>query len=149
MEDDASSELHIEQVEKAGKLAEANSSTAENSATSSITTSEPYIFDLRNMLAISTDQLATATLYKKRGQSINEMVVSSEARISIPLDPSRTALLANEDFLIAKATAGCTQLIRALWQLPTEQSDTGPLVTLPTYDEIRLPRALVSLKNSF
>ncbi|KAG7360602.1 ribosome biogenesis regulatory protein RRS1 [Nitzschia inconspicua] len=96
-------------------------------------TSEPYTFDLRNMLAISTDQLATSSLYSNSKNS-------SQNIISIPLE--HPSLAVNEDYLLQAATSGCTQLIRALWQLPTEQSDAGPLVTLPSYDEIRLPRAL-------
>jgi hypothetical protein len=104
--------------------------------------SEPYTFDLRNLLAVNTDPISTNSLYigsnkagAKKGQ---------EALISIPLDQSRISLQVDEAFLLSKATAGCTQLIQALWQLPTEQSAAGPLVTLPSYDEVRLPRSLVS-----
>ena len=120
----------------------ANQAAADIAANAS--TAGPFTFDLRNMLAISTDQLATSSLYKNTKQQAAKKPGRDEADISIPLDPTRNAIQVNEDYLLQQATTGCTQLIRALWQLPTEQSDAGPLVTLPTYDEVRLPRALVS-----
>jgi hypothetical protein len=106
---------------------------------------ETYTFDLRNVLAVGTDQLATSSLYNNNISS-RKMNATSDATISIPLTDSGLAV--NEEFLLQTATSGCTQLIRALWQLPTEQSDAGPLVTLPSYDEIRLPRALVRIEDT-
>lgn len=110
----------------------------ETDAPSSALQAEAYTFDLRNMLAINTDQLAMGTFYDaKKTKS------SSGKEIEIPLDPIRGASLeVNEEYLLSKATDGCTKLIQSLWELPTEVSDAGPLVTLPTYDEIRIPRAL-------
>jgi hypothetical protein len=107
--------------------------------------SGPFTFDLRNLLAISTDQLATSSLYnnKRNKPSTSANQDNDDTPISIPLDPTRNVIKVNEDFLLKQATVGCTQLIRALWQLPIEQSDAGPLVSLPSYDEVRLPRALV------
>ena len=103
--------------------------------------SESYSFDLRNMLAINTDQLAMGKLYDaKKTKS------STTKEIEIPLDSIRGASLeVNEEYLLSKATDGCTKLIRSLWELPTEISDAGPLVALPTYDEVRLPRAMVRI----
>ena len=99
--------------------------------------SEHCTFDLRNMLAVNSHQIAATSLYKsKKSSSSNEL-------ITIPLDNGH-GLNLDEDFLLSQATKGCTQLVHALWQLPTERSDAGPLVHLPTYDEIKLPRALVS-----
>jgi hypothetical protein len=106
---------------------------------------ETYTFDLRNVLAVGTDQLATSSLYNNNISS-RKMNATSDATISIPL--THSGLAVNEEFLLRTATSGCTQLIRALWQLPTEQSDAGPLVTLPSYDEIRLPRALVRIEDT-
>ncbi len=110
-------------------------------APSSALQSEAYTFDLHNMLAVNTDQLAMGSFYDaKKTKS------ASGKDIEIPLDPVRGASLeVNEEYLLSKATDGCTKLIRALWELPTEVSDAGPLVTLPTYDEIRIPRALVRI----
>ena len=111
-----------------------------NNATPLAPQSEAYTFDLRNMLAINTDQLAIGTLYDtKKSKDENK-------DIEIPLDPKHgTSLEVNEKYLLSKASDGCTELILSLWELPTEISDAGPLVTLPTYDEVRLPRALVRI----
>jgi hypothetical protein len=110
-------------------------------AVASTLNSDQYTFDLRKMLAINSDQLPLSELYGKTDEQKKSS--SSDKSITIPLDDSQ-GLTVNDDFLLSRATEGCTQLIQALWQLPTEQSDAGPLVTLPGYDEIRLPRALVS-----
>lgn len=111
-------------------------------ATAASMSSDQYIFDLRKLLAVDNDQIPHSVLYRKPGDTPNK--ASSDGKsITIPLDES-LGLTINEDFLLSRVTEGCTQLINALWQLPTEQSDAGPLVTLPGYDEIILPRALVS-----
>jgi hypothetical protein len=109
---------------------------------------EPYTFDLRNMLAISTDQLLIGSLYDTKDTKKNKAANNYKSEEEIPLDPKynrgNLSVQIDEEYLLSKATVGCTQLVRALWQLPTEQSDAGPLITLPTYDEIKLPRAMVS-----
>lgn len=110
-------------------------------ASSSALQSEAYTYDLRNLLAINTDQLAIGSLYDSKGAKKSKS--TNDKDIEIPLDPIRGASLeVNEEYLLSKATDGCTQLIRAIWELPTEQSDAGPLATLPAYDEVRLPRAM-------
>jgi nitric oxide reductase activation protein len=98
---------------------------------------EECTFDLRNMLAVNSHQLASNSLYTTKKPS------ESEEFLTIPLDKGH-GLNVDEEFLLSKASAGCTQLVRALWQLPTESSDAGPLITLPGYGEIKIPRALVS-----
>jgi hypothetical protein len=109
---------------------------------------EPYVFDLRNMLAISTDQLLIGSLYDTKNTKKSKTANNNKSEEEIPLDPKynrgNLSVQIDEEYLLSKATVGCTQLVRALWQLPTEQSDAGPLITLPTYDEIKLPRAMVS-----
>eukprot|EP00535_Pseudo-nitzschia_heimii_P005888 CAMPEP_0197176302 /NCGR_PEP_ID=MMETSP1423-20130617/2277_1 /TAXON_ID=476441 /ORGANISM="Pseudo-nitzschia heimii, Strain UNC1101" /LENGTH=474 /DNA_ID=CAMNT_0042625667 /DNA_START=47 /DNA_END=1471 /DNA_ORIENTATION=- len=121
-EDDSEGEEHKEDVN--------TSSTAQQN--------EAYTFDLRNMLAINTDQLEIGSLYDSKKSKSGKF-----NSLEIPLDPIHGKLLeVNEDYLLSKATDGCSELIRSLWELPTEISDAGPLVTLPTYDEIRLPRAM-------
>jgi hypothetical protein len=118
-----------------------SSDKAKNAAPSQTTLvngAEQCTFDLRNMLAVDSHQIAPSSLYAtKKGSK------SADENITIPLDKGH-GLEVDEDFLLSKASAGCTQLVHALWQLPTERSDAGPLVHLPAYDEIKIPRALVS-----
>jgi Ribosome biogenesis regulatory protein (RRS1) len=100
---------------------------------------EACTFDLRNLLAMNTHQVDTVALYK---QPPKTKVPSDEGKaITIPGDSMPA--VANDDVLLRMATDGCQQLIAALWQLPVERSDAGPLVTLPGYEEVRIPRALV------
>lgn len=102
---------------------------------------EACTFDLRNMLAVNSHQLASNSLYMNKQSK-------EEEDVTIPLDKDH-GLNVNEDFLLAKASSGCAQLVRALWQLPTDISDAGPLITLPGYDEIKIPRALVSSHSRY
>lgn len=95
-------------------------------------------FDLRNILAVNSHQIAFSSLYK------NEKTSTLGDEIAIPLNDFH-GFQVDEEFLLSEASRGCTQLVRALWQLPTERSDAGPLVQLPGYDEMKIPRALVSL----
>jgi hypothetical protein len=98
---------------------------------------EQYTFDLRNLLAVNSHQIATKSLLSSKKSP------KADENLTIPLDMGHD-MDVNEEFLLVKASEGCTELIQALWQLPTERSDAGPMVNLPTYDEIKLPRALVS-----
>jgi hypothetical protein len=102
---------------------------------------EQCTFDLRNLLAVNSHQIASSSLYATNKSSM------SEEDIEIPLDKGH-GLEVNVDFLLSKASSCCAQLVQALWQLPNEISDAGPLVHLPHYDEIRIPRALVSSQFS-
>jgi len=95
--------------------------------------SEALTFDLRNLLALNTHQIANASLYTSKARK-------DDGSIEIPL--KNAELTINDEFLLEKASEGCAKLIEALWKLPMEQSDAGPMVTLPTYDEVRLPRSL-------
>jgi hypothetical protein len=98
---------------------------------------EQYTFDLRNLLAVNSHQIATKSLLSSKKSP------NADENLTISLDMGHD-LDVNEEFLLVKASEGCTELIQALWQLPTERSDAGPMVNLPSYDEIKLPRALVS-----
>jgi hypothetical protein len=96
---------------------------------------EQCTFDLRNLVAVNSHQLNASSLYSSKKSA-------RESDITIPLEDNRIQV--DEEHLLEKARDGCAQLISAIWQLPTEQSDAGPLVTLPSYFEIKIPRALVS-----
>lgn len=102
-------------------------------STSSI--GEQCTFDIRNLLAMNTHQISVNDLYTATSKK------SKDEKVTIPGD--KLPVTVNEAHLLEKALDGCTQLVSVLWQLPTEQSDVGPLISLPPYDEIKLPRALV------
>lgn len=96
---------------------------------------EQCTFDLRNLVAVNSHQLNASSLHSSKR-------LAGESDITIPLEDSRIQV--DEEQLLEKARDGCAQLISAIWKLPTEKSDAGPLVTLPSYFEIKIPRALVS-----
>jgi hypothetical protein len=90
--------------------------------------------DLRNLLAFNTHQMNHKALYKKKGKSeIEETTILVDG-----------AKIANEDFLLEKASNCCTQLLAKLWKLETEKTDVGPMAILPSYFETVTPRELVS-----
>ena len=103
------------------------------------TSGEQCSFDLRNLLAMNSHQIDTSELYSRRSKK------EKEEHITIP--PEKMGSVVNEQFLLEKATDGCAQLIEALWQLPTERSDAGPMVTLPSFDASSVPRALVRIAS--
>jgi hypothetical protein len=97
--------------------------------------SEKCTFDLRNLLAINSHQVDSSALY-------NAMSVDGEdCDIEIP------GANINEEHLLDKARESCTQLVAALWELPTERSDAGPMAVLPKGVEIKTPRELVSFNH--
>ena len=100
------------------------------------TSDEHCTFDMRNLVAVNSHQLDAASLYSSKKSK------AQDDNITIPLTVD--GIQVDETQLLKKAQDGCAQLISALWQLPTEKSDAGPLVTLPSYFEIKIPRALVS-----
>lgn len=93
-------------------------------------------FDLRNLLAINSHQVSIKELY----DFDTNMGTASDGlcTISLPSVPIKV----NEDHLLQKANEGMTQLLSALWKLPTERSDVGPIASLPTFFEIKIPREL-------
>jgi hypothetical protein len=103
-------------------------------------TGEQCTFDLRNLLAMNSHQVSTAALYSTKTKK-----ASSEEKLTIA--PTGLGVSINEDYILEKATDGCAQLLGALWQMPIERSDAGPMVFLPSWDEIKIPRALVSYRR--
>jgi len=101
---------------------------------------EQCTFDLRNLLAVNAHQISTAELYSSKAKRKDG---------NITISPQSAYATVNEDYLLKKAVDGCTQLIYALWQLPVERSDAGPMVVLPAFDESRIPRALVCYSYYF
>lgn len=99
-------------------------------------TGEQCTFDLLNLLAVNSHQLEVSKLHSQQNGT------ASQEMVTIPGETMPVSV--NEELLLAKATDGCTQLIHALWQLPTERSDAGPLIILPGFSETKLPRQLVS-----
>jgi hypothetical protein len=106
--------------------------------TNSFAGPEPCSFDMHNLLAINSHQMDTSKMYIKKAGKYND-----EEDITIP--PESLELAVNEKYLLEKAASGCTQLIAALWQLPIESSDVGPMVSLPIHDGSKIPRQLVRL----
>jgi len=106
---------------------------------------EQCTFDLRNMTAMNSHQIPTGSLYLKE----ERVIKVEESSICIPLETNGGTIHyhVNED--LERASAGCSQLIAAIWQLPTEMSDAGPLAALPTYNEIPIPRAMVRFSFFF
>ena len=90
--------------------------------------------DLRNLLAFNSHQLNHKKLYKRNSNQHGE-----ETTIS-----TNGMKLADDSFLLGKASAGCSQLLAGLWKLETEKTDAGPMAILPSYFETVTPRELVS-----
>jgi len=99
---------------------------------------EALTYDLRNLVSINTHQISNAALYDSKRSNNNS---SSSDTDAIEIDTSPITNI-DEEYIYNKATSDCTKLIEELWKLPIEQSDAGPMVTLPSYDEVALPRAL-------
>jgi hypothetical protein len=108
-------------------------------------TEEPCSFDLRNLLALSSYPMNATQMYPPNNNTKKTELPSSAKNLIIPRSSptSASSYHVNEEFLLQKAIAGCNQLISAVWQLPIERSDAGPMVVLPTQDESKIPRILV------
>jgi hypothetical protein len=99
---------------------------------------EPCTFDLRNLLGVSAHPIDSASLYVPVKSSKN--LASADSTTPATIDRS---YFVNEEYLLKKAIAGCSQIVSALWQLPVERTNAGPMVQLPTFDDSKIPRALV------
>jgi hypothetical protein len=109
-------------------------------------TGEPCTFDLRNLSAFNTHQNDTSKLYLPRSNKtlVNELLTIGGTDGQQSQKTCLMPMLVNEEYLLSKATDACAQLIDALWQLPMEKSsDAGAIAVLPSFDAIKLPRALV------
>ena len=97
---------------------------------------ERCTFDLHNLLAMNAHQIDTSLLYSTPSKK------TTDQKLAIPGEQLGVEI--NEEYLREKASDGCAQLVAALWQLPVERSDAGPMVSLPLFDASKIPRALVS-----
>ena len=118
---------------------------------------ESCTLDLRNLTAINSHQVNTATLYKqaddqKKGKKKKKKknadadplaAMGDKIRATIP--PTDTTTIINEDQLLETAREGCQQILKGLWSLETEKTDAGPMGLLPQQFEIKTPRELVSI----
>jgi hypothetical protein len=102
---------------------------------------EPCSFDLRNLLAISSYPIDSAQLYSNSPTAA--VALQPPKNLIIP-STSPASMNVNEEYLLQKSIAACNQLISALWKLPMERSDAGPMALLPSHDDSNVPRSLVS-----
>jgi hypothetical protein len=138
---DSNDEVEDDEEEEADdpETIEQRQRSAQTLTSSTSSLGEQCTFDLRNLVAMNTHQLSVNDLYTVANDNKQQPIEN----VTIPGEKLPVAV--NEAHLLEKALDGCTQLISVLWQLPTESSDVGQLASLPPYDEIKLPRALVRL----
>lgn len=118
---------------------------------------ESCTLDLRNLTAINSHQVNTATLYKshsessskkkgKQGKKKSDLMAAAALgdKLSATIPPTDTTTIINEDQLLETAREGCQQILKGLWSLETERTDAGPMGLLPQQFEIKTPRELVS-----
>lgn len=94
---------------------------------------EHYALDLRNLLAINSHQVNYRALYQQKKSE------ATESNLTITTKGYQDA---NEEHLLKKASEGCSQLLKGLWELETEKTDAGPLAVLPSYFVNKTPREL-------
>ncbi len=106
----------------------------EEKGSSGLEGEEKCNLDLRNLSAFNSHQVNSRSLYKKKNKDHEEVTIST-----------RGMNLANEEYLLGKASEGCAQLLAGLWSLDTEKTDAGPRAILPRFETVT-PRSLVSYK---
>ena len=114
---------------------------------------ESCTLDLRNLTAINSHQVNTATLYKQQQGKKKKKKKNADAdplaamgdKIHATIPPTDTTTIINEDQLLETAREGCQQILKGLWSLETEKTDAGPMGLLPQQFEIKTPRELVSI----
>lgn len=96
---------------------------------------EKCSLDLRNLLAMNSHQVNHRLLYKKESSN------NEDDKTTIF---TKGMMKANEEYLLQKASEGCSQILAGLWSLDKEKSEAGPMAILPTYFQLVTPRELVS-----
>lgn len=99
---------------------------------------ENCTLDLRNLLSINSHQVNHRLLYQQKAKD------QSKDGDDVATICTTGMMKANEDYLLQKASEGCSQLLAGLWSLEKEKSEAGPMAVLPTYCQIVTPRELVS-----
>ncbi len=142
-ESEESMKDHSDQDEKLEEMADKEESSADENDYNvdekggpGLEGEEKCNLDLRNLSAFNSHQVNSRSLYKKKIKDHGEVTIFT-----------RGMDIANEEYLVGKASEGCAQLLAGLWSLDTEKTDAGPRAMLPR-SETLTPRALVS-KNLF
>jgi len=118
-----------------GEEEEPQDSTSSPSENNTSLQDEKCSFDIRNLTVIDPHQVNTNLLYKSTKKKKNTPDDDEIYTISTPgLDK------VNEEYLLEKASEGCTQLLEELWNLDMENA----IATLPSYCTTTIPRSLVS-----
>mmetsp|Transcript_2153 Transcript_2153/g.2330 ORF Transcript_2153/g.2330 Transcript_2153/m.2330 type:complete len:461 (+) Transcript_2153:91-1473(+) len=92
---------------------------------------ENCTLDLRNLLAMNSHQVNYRALYQEKNSDDGALTINTIGFQK-----------ADENHLLEKATDGCSQLLKGLWELETEKTDAGPLAVLPSYFVNKTPREL-------
>ena len=135
-----SGETEIEEDSEEKENDEENDDTSHERSSIAVEGNENCTLDLRNLMAINSHQINHRSLYN---QTKSKSEVEDEVTICVS-----GLKRANEDYLLQKASEGCSQLLAGLWELETEKTDAGPMATLPKYFEIITPRELVSISGT-
>uniref|UniRef100_A0A7S3Q7S7 Ribosome biogenesis regulatory protein n=1 Tax=Chaetoceros debilis TaxID=122233 RepID=A0A7S3Q7S7_9STRA len=108
-----------------------NENDARDSVSFGMEGEEKCNLDLKNLLSMNSHQVSFDALYmKKRNKEDSNTTIATSGMLS-----------ANEDYLLKKASEGCSQLLIGLWSLETEKTDVGPMARLPRSETV-LPREL-------
>jgi len=115
---------------------------------------ETCTLDLRNLTAINSHQVNTATLYKqqadtkkkgkkkKKKAAEDDLLAAMGDKVGATIPPIDLTTIINEDQLLETAREGCQQILKGLWSLDSEKTDAGPMGVLPQQFEIKTPREL-------
>jgi len=97
---------------------------------------EGHTFDLRNLTALNPHQVDASALYRGAAGEELDVTISSNPKTCGTYVPP------DESILMERARSGCTDLLRALWNVEKEKTDVGPLGVLPDKFVIATPRSL-------